>query len=208
MVACQNEAPGRPDQPGKLIKNVRRQDPPRSMPAFRPGVGKQNIGPGKRPALQSTENQPHIIIPDPDVGEMTLLDMAHQTGDAIDEGLGADKSGVGTTCGDSDEIFPPAKADLEEKVLRRAFKLWLCRMFGTETQLRKTLFQQIPHCRAEPPALAAAVEMGRLVTQCQLRQVSAGRRLHTAAASFSARSTASQLNVPSPASPAVRPKCP
>ena len=137
----------RPDQP-QAHQERRAPDPPRRMPAFRPGVGKQNIGPGKRPAFQSTENQPHIIIPDPDVGEMTLLDMAHQTGDAIDEGLGTDKSGVGTTRGDGDEIFPPAKADLEENV-RRAFKLWLCRMFGTRTQLWKTLFQH--------PALSCGV---------------------------------------------------
>ena len=208
MVACQNEAPARPNQPRKLIKNVGRQDPPRRMPAFRPGVGKQNIGPGKRPCLQPAKNQPHIIVPDPDIAELALLYVAYQTGNAIDKGFGTDESGVGTRRGDGDKIFPPAKADLEEKVLRRAVKLWLCRMFGTETQLRKTLFQQIPHRRAESPALAATVEMGRLITQCRLRPVSAGRWPQTAAASVSARSTASQLNVPSPASPAVRPKCP
>ena len=117
MVACQNKASARPDQPCKLVKNVGRQDPPRRMPAFRPGVGKQNIGPGKRPAFQSAKDQPDIIVPDTDVVEPLFLDMANKAGNAVDEGLGTDKSGVGTRRGDGDKIFPRHQIRFPEKVL-------------------------------------------------------------------------------------------
>ena len=81
---------------------------------FGQGSGKQNIGTGQCGVRHAVEDQPYIIIPDPDIGQPTLLDMAEKAGNAVDERLGPDKAGLWPGRSDGRQILSATKADLPE----------------------------------------------------------------------------------------------
>ena len=123
MITCQNQHAAGPDQPRQLVENGRLQDTPRRMTVLRPGVGKQHIGAGQRPVGHAAKDQTHIIIPDTDVIDAAILDVAEQAGDTIDERLGTDEARLGTRRGDGGKVLAAAKADFEKQVVGRPVEL-------------------------------------------------------------------------------------
>jgi hypothetical protein len=65
------------------------------MPAFRPGVGIEQIQPGERAGRQPVEQMRGVAEKQTDIGKLVLLDAGQGLGDGIDESVAADEAGAG-----------------------------------------------------------------------------------------------------------------
>ena len=83
IIACQHQLTIRPDQLRQNIHHISLQNPPGGVPFFRPRVRKHNIDGRQTSRRQSWQDQPHIIIPDPNIRQVARLHMPQQTGHTI-----------------------------------------------------------------------------------------------------------------------------
>ena len=162
MIARQYQPSSRPDQPRQLVKDGGLQNAPRRMTVFRPGIGEQYIGAGQHIVVHAAKDKTHIIIPDTDIINAAILDVAEQTGDTIDERLGTNEPGIRSRGGNGGQTLAATKTDFKEQVFGRPIEL-RCRGCGRiKTEFGKARIQKLLHGDPKFPATPSAVEMRRL----------------------------------------------
>ena len=83
------------------------------MAALRPRVGVEQEQPFDRRRGQRCQEQPRIVVENPDIGQRPLLDMAQQGGDAVDEGFAAEEADIGMGFGLPGQMLAGAEADFQ-----------------------------------------------------------------------------------------------
>jgi hypothetical protein len=100
-------------------ERCRRNDPALVMTGLAPGIGKQDEGTVDRGFGQGCEQQPRIVLKQPDIPKAGLIDLAQQPGDAIDKRLAADKASIGMRRRLPRKMLTGAETNFEPQPVRR-----------------------------------------------------------------------------------------
>ena len=84
-----------------------------------PRVGEQHESARDRGGRETVEERSRVVVPDPDIGEVPVTDMAEQRDDAILVGLAADQPDIRMLRCLPGEMLAAAEADLEPDLARR-----------------------------------------------------------------------------------------
>ena len=93
------------------IHHIGLQNPPGGVPFFRPRVRKHNIDRRQTSRRQGWQDQPHIIIPDPNIRQAARLHMPQQTGHAIYKRFRPNKIGCRVGFGQTGQMLAATKAN-------------------------------------------------------------------------------------------------
>ena len=132
------------------------------VPFLGPGVGKKHERPADGGLGQRRDKLPRVVVENADIGEVVFFNSAQQAGDAVDEGLAADKTDAGMCLGQFGQMFAAAETDLEPDVgngIGKGRRQVQAAAFGRriQPQARQQVFDQGLAAGAQLVAAAAAV---------------------------------------------------
>lgn len=84
-----------------------------------PRIGKQQEGTGKTGIRKLEQAGPDVVIENPDIAKMLLLDLGKQLGNAVDEGFGADNANARIVRSLPCQVFTAAEPDFQPDLIDR-----------------------------------------------------------------------------------------
>ena len=155
-------------QPGKRIQVFRRYEAAPVVPFLWPGVGKQHESAPDAGVGQGVEQQPRVVVENPDVGEIPLADVGEQAGHPVDVGLAADEADIGMGAGLRRQVLAGAEAHFQPNVGHRSVKNGrqvepAAAFRRRHPQARQQVPQQFLPALAQPVAAPPAVPAGPVV---------------------------------------------
>jgi hypothetical protein len=147
----------------QAVEGCARHDPAFVLPAFWPGIRKEDEYPADRGRRQGRYDQSRVIGKDPNVVEPTPLDLGEQLDYSVLEYFAADEPGLRMLRGPLREMLAAAEADLEPNrgacVPEEGSDVEVTRCREVYRQPRQQFVDESPLSETQGPPAAAAVDL-------------------------------------------------